>query len=732
MEDTATPESVALYRAQQTDIGLEIDFSRRSELFSEAVLSPRRCFIIGVDFGTTFSTISILCIPAGQQNERKTNLAEIWNVCDYPDAPSLGNSSRAEVPTECLYPCGPPPRGLVTHLQMGNDNNGRLQIPVIGDGEDDDLSDDTLGSDNDDTDDEDVLDPMEIDSHLEQYYWGYGVKKAMMHLENVEDTHKQVLRRFKLLLDNSRLTRPIRTGLEVTVGKLQEHNIITSRGKTDIIADFLEHLFRHTRDRMQIKYGYVSGESVEFVLSIPAIWTRKACRVMQTAMTAALHRTRFITAHFHDVDNLVIVHEPEAAAAYALTQCREIKAGESFVLLDAGGGTVDAITYKVASNTPVRLEREAVAPSGDLCGSSFLNEAFEKFLRKRLDGEGYLRHKEMQIEDIMERFETEIKRNFDPGKKNYYECLQISGLRENQKKRFKRNRMFIRLKDMERVFKQCLQRTSRLMLQQIEHAASNGIHVTKVILIGGFAASPALVHHLNRELTEHSIQSGKEIELCQRLSFPGTAVASGAILRALQKDEGPAKTIFSSYGLLRTEPYDKTNPAHIQQIKFKRYDKHDGDPYIKDTISWFVNRNDVLTPGWQYTIPVIHTFDKSEKQLLCEEVLYVSDRNHRSSYRIDHEHNQGMEEAGRIIVDMTELKTKGLIEPRKSYKGGRHYVVEFELVVIVDGRNLRFEARYPCGSTGEECIKQRGRFCIASGYLQDAEEEADEEQEEWV
>lgn len=75
----------------------------------------------------------------------------------------------------------------------------------------------------------------------------------------------------------------------------------------------------------------------------------------------------------------------------------------------------------------------------------------------------------------------------------------------------------------------------------------------------------------------------------------------------------------------------------------------------------------------------------------------------------------GAEEAGRIVADMTFLLTDKLIEPsepEEGYKGKPHYKVRFELVMIVEGRNLRFEARYPVGG---EVIEGK-RFCIAAAF----------------
>ena len=83
---------------------------------------------------------------------------------------------------------------------------------------------------------------------------------------------------------------------------------------------------------------------------------------------------------------LHIVSEPEAAAVYALDVMdpHVIEIGDTFVLCDAGGGTVDLITYTVIALKP-KLEISEVTPgTGSLCGSIFLNRKFEEFLEDRL------------------------------------------------------------------------------------------------------------------------------------------------------------------------------------------------------------------------------------------------------------------------------------------------------------------------------------------------------------
>jgi hypothetical protein len=66
-------------------------------------------------------------------------------------------------------------------------------------------------------------------------------------------------------------------------------------------------------------------------------------------------------------------------------------------------------------------------------------------------------------------------------------------------------------------------------------------------------------------------------------------VSLGAVLRALEKEEGPARITQSSYGFLRTEPHE---PEVFQAHKEVRptIDKLDGKRYIRNTIDWLVKK----------------------------------------------------------------------------------------------------------------------------------------------
>jgi hypothetical protein len=77
---------------------------------------------------------------------------------------------------------------------------------------------------------------------------------------------------------------------------------------------------------------------------------------------------------------------------------------------------------------------------------------------------------------------------------------------------------------------------------------------------------------------------------------------------------------------------------------------------------------------------------------------------------------------------MTFLKDKGHIQPELSsewsiFIGSKrlHWVVTFDLVIIVDGRNLRYEVRWPSlndpeAASYQQSVQAHGQICIAAAF----------------
>lgn len=63
---------------------------------------------------------------------------------------------------------------------------------------------------------------------------------------------------------------------------------------------------------------------------------------------------------------------------------------------------------------------------------------------------------------------------------------------------------------------------------------------------------------------------------------------------------------------------------------------------------------------------------------------------------------------------MTFLRDEGRIKPTLPTcgSGKKHYKVEYELVAIIEGRNLRYEARFPPGRK----VRRRAQVSIAAAF----------------
>lgn len=117
------------------------------------------------------------------------------------------------------------------------------------------------------------------------------------------------------------------------------------------------------------------------------------------------------------VGGLSLITEPEGAAEYALRslQPNTLKQGDCLTVCDAGGGTVDLITYSISSLQPLQLCEVAVG-TGALCGAVYLDRRFEDFVAAHIGGRHALDAMDHRAKfQMMQYWETCMKRGFSAG-----------------------------------------------------------------------------------------------------------------------------------------------------------------------------------------------------------------------------------------------------------------------------------------------------------------------------
>ncbi|KAL4764896.1 Hsp70 family protein [Aspergillus foveolatus] len=243
--------------------------------------------------------------------------------------------------------------------------------------------------------------PTELLYDDEKTMWGYNIPGGA-------DT----VRGFKLLLlHDEDLTDDVKTSEFF----LRAKKMLRDTGKTPIglVADYLRALWQHTMDTINKALGESVMDGLRFlvVITVPAIWKAYARQSMQDAAK----RAGILKARKAGGTTLSFIPEPEAAALSTLCERgRRIKKGDVYVICDAGGGTVDLISYEVKDTNPIAM-REAVEGRGGLCGGLLIDEAFETICKRRL-GRRWDSLSKKGINDLMRgEWEQYIKPQFKPG-----------------------------------------------------------------------------------------------------------------------------------------------------------------------------------------------------------------------------------------------------------------------------------------------------------------------------
>ncbi|KAK6066839.1 hypothetical protein SCUP234_11895 [Seiridium cupressi] len=202
--------------------------------------------------------------------------------------------------------------------------------------------------------------------------WGYNLP-----------ADAKVLTWFKLLL----LTEDDMPEYVKTSPQLKNvRNMMNELGKdpVHVIADYLGQLWKHTLSIIKKEKGeeLVEGARVLIKMTIPAIWQDYAREKMRQAM----RRAGILEKRLAGETTLSFISEPEAAALATLPELslrNDLEKGDSFIICDCGGGTVDIISYMVNENKPLKVS-ECVEGDGDLCGGVILDQAFGDRLMKHV------------------------------------------------------------------------------------------------------------------------------------------------------------------------------------------------------------------------------------------------------------------------------------------------------------------------------------------------------------
>ncbi|KAK3305068.1 uncharacterized protein B0T15DRAFT_188117 [Chaetomium strumarium] len=187
------------------------------------------------------------------------------------------------------------------------------------------------------------------------------------------------------------------------LGKIE----IASKTGVDVVAEYLRRLWASAADslsRILRRKGLsLSDVDVRFVFGIPAVW-RVGTR---SRMEEAIQHSGLLELGDRPPAPLDFIAEPEAAAIATfprLAPSYNLQDGQTIVICDCGGGTVDVISYKITSLETLTV-REIVSGEGQLLGDMFMKSALVALIKSRVQ-EDYRDNADLDLADLDNEIEA--------------------------------------------------------------------------------------------------------------------------------------------------------------------------------------------------------------------------------------------------------------------------------------------------------------------------------------
>lgn len=298
----------------------------------------------------------------------------------------------------------------------------------------------------------------------------------------------------KLLLDPDQ-DKPIYVPATNTKAELAK----LGKPPVEVAADYIRSIYEHAMERIATKVpeNYLENDvQRKFVISVPAVWSDMA---KDTTLRAA---------KLAGIYPATLIKEPEAAALYVLhdLQNKGLAVGDALVICDAGGGTVDLISYEILQTKPTLQLKELVSSKGGMAGSLQLNKRFEDQVQLLVGEDQYYHLKKTPAyEKAVQFFDRTVKPAFR-GKKDdsWYVNFPMADLKDDESQHLKRSTWEMKSEVVGAIFKPLIEDIGRMVDDQVNLVRNkrlaerhpNGAEVKAICLVGGFGASEYLKQNI--------------------------------------------------------------------------------------------------------------------------------------------------------------------------------------------------------------------------------------------
>ncbi|KAG6302017.1 hypothetical protein E4U09_004022 [Claviceps aff. purpurea] len=358
----------------------------------------------------------------------------------------------------------------------------------------------------------------------------------------------------------------------------------------EIAADFIRAIYEHALGEIStaVPKAYMDICRKEFVLSVPAVWS-------DAAKNATLK-----AAELAGIKSVTVVKEPEAAALYSIkTLDFSIRKKDAFVVCDAGGGTVDLISYEVMAVAPQLKVKELVPGTGGMAGSLGLNERFASAVEELVGDHQWLELKSSKAWSFAERqFDQEIKKAFNGElEEEYYVNFPMGGLDDDKDSNLVSNTWKLTGHELSRIFEPLVADVLRMIEYQVQEVRLKrpGRGISAICLVGGFGSSNYLMQRVKQHFPQIQVLQPEDA---------WAAIVKGAVLSKLPGQAAVTSTCATRhYGTKYGTPYDVSRDAGE-----RTYLSRMGEMMV-DQMGWFIKTGDNILCDQRFDIPLEDNFD---------------------------------------------------------------------------------------------------------------------------
>ncbi|KAL8650204.1 MAG: hypothetical protein Q9210_003962 [Variospora velana] len=476
---------------------------------------------------------------------------------------------------------------------------------------------------------------------------------------------------FKLGLDPKR-PRPI-SGLASALADEKAAPPGYNQSAETLVVDYLSKLRSHFVSvlKQKLPASVLDTTPMQYIITHPAIWSATA--VAATKRCAE-------KAGMNKGENLQLVTEPEAAAIWALPRLVPYKpqVGDSFILCDAGGGTVDLISYQIKALKPIVRVTEVARGDGGLCGSTFLNRRFTAFLRGKLGGHDAWR------EEMLE----EVKRRFKGSKESTYQ-IPVPAFPDEESLGVHNARFTLKGEEVYGIFEPVIQEVISLVTRQIHSAEAVDAAARGIILVGGFGE--------NNYLYERLCEAAGKVEVL-RPPKGWTAVVHGALMKGLAEASNTTSVATVSgrkarnyFGTASAKAYDETiHPVGKRSKANKRWEVN--------TYDWFIIKGATVKEDkpmhlpYHIEVPVSAVQNGALEPITTTIFKYDDPGDTGPPLFVAYDDGE-VEEIATLHIPLDLISIKRL-KIRKRDDGSEWYIVDFSLRVTCYSSETIYELRH--------------------------------------